>query len=273
MSIDFKIDESLCIGCKKCVADCPVNIIGFDKIPFIKDESHCLKCQHCLAVCPTGALSILGKDPKNSISADMINLDSSELEKFIKFRRTVRKFKDNELSEETLNKLIEATSYAPSGHNSKKTFLTITASKLETDNFLAFMMREFEIYLKSNTLPDAHSFLKYVHYQYKKKGDDVTFRGAPHIIVTSIPKGLTISYVDTIIALSYFEIYANSLGVGTVWSGIGRYFFEILPNLKDYLKIPEENSIGYVMAFGIPDVRYYRTVQHEKLNHKILGLK
>ncbi|UOD34032.1 nitroreductase family protein [Deferribacteraceae bacterium V6Fe1] len=271
MSIDFKIDESLCIGCKKCVTDCPVNIIGFDKIPFIKDESHCLKCQHCLAVCPTGALSILGKHPVNSIESKNIKIDSVELEKFIKFRRTVRRFKGDELSKETLDKLIELTSYAPSGHNSKKTFLTITSTKVDTDNFLAFMMKEFEIYLKSNNLPEPYSFLKYVHYQYKKKGEDVTFRGAPHIIVTSIPKGLTISYVDTIIALSYFEIYANSLGIGTVWSGIGRYFFEILPSLKDYLNIPKENSIGYVMAFGIPEVKYYRTVQHDKLNYNYIG--
>jgi len=273
MTIVFKIDEGLCIGCKECVNDCPVSIIGFDKTPFIKNESHCLKCQHCLAVCPTGALSILGRHPSNSIESKNINMDSFELEKFIKFRRTIRKFKNDELSKEVIDRLIEITSYAPSGHNSKKTFLTITGTKAETDNFLAFVMKEFEIYLKNNELPESYSFLKYVHYQYKKKNVDITFRGAPHVIVTSIPKGITISYEDTIIALSYFEIYANSLGIGTVWSGIGKYFFDILPNIKDYLKIPECNSIGYVMGFGIPEVKYYRTVQHDKLNYNILGLE
>ncbi|MBZ4643073.1 MAG: 4Fe-4S dicluster protein [Deferribacteraceae bacterium] len=272
MELNFKVDEKLCIACKNCVEDCPVKIIGFDGLPFVKDDSACLMCQHCLAVCPTGALSIFGKNPLKSINSQEINIDGNELEKFIKYRKTIRKFKQDELPLETINKLIEVTSYAPSGHNSKKTMLTVTGTKKETDSLINLMMDRFEKYLENNRLPGKYGFLKYVLYQYKKKGIDITFRGAPHIIITSIPEGDNISYVDTIIALSYFEIYAHSLNIGTVWSGIGKYYFDLMPELKDFLQIPPGYKIGYLMGFGFSAVKYYRTAQHDKLQHKILGL-
>jgi ferredoxin len=67
MDLNFVVDAKKCSGCKACVSDCPHTIIKFDAhIPKLINDD-CLQCQHCLAVCPTGAISILGFKPENSI--------------------------------------------------------------------------------------------------------------------------------------------------------------------------------------------------------------
>lgn len=55
--------ESTCIGCKKCVKACPVQIAPVKFKP-VEDESlnfitnpNCLKCEKCVNACPTKALS------------------------------------------------------------------------------------------------------------------------------------------------------------------------------------------------------------------------
>lgn len=66
------------------------------------------------------------------------------------------------------------------------------------------------------------------------------------------------------IALTTFELYAQTLGVGTVWDGLAKWIIsEILPEFKTRLGIPEDHVIGYAMAFGKPAVNYTRTAQHE----------
>jgi hypothetical protein len=66
---------------------------------------------------------------------------------------------------------------------------------------------------------------------------------------------------DCIIALATFELYAQSLGVGTVWNGLFTLTItDLLPFLRKKLGIPEDHTIGYSMGFGYPAVQYERTV-------------
>ena len=71
--LNFKIDTEKCTKCGLCASECPTLIIdGKNGFPEIKEgkDKNCIKCQHCLAICPTGALSILGKNPENSLEVN-----------------------------------------------------------------------------------------------------------------------------------------------------------------------------------------------------------
>jgi nitroreductase len=63
--------------------------------------------------------------------------------------------------------------------------------------------------------------------------------------------------------LTTFELYAQCLGIGTVWDGFAyRAINDLLPEIKQILRIPDNHIIGYMMAFGYPAVQHKRTVHH-----------
>lgn len=102
---------------------------------------------------------------------------------------------------------------------------------------------------------------------WKKSATDILFRGAPHLLVVSSLKESASPMQDCIIALSTFELYAQSRGVGTIWNGLATLTIsELVPSLKQRLGIPENHKIGYVMGFGYPAVRYERSVDRGKPN-------
>ena len=56
------IDESLCIGCGKCVELCPKKILYIDKASQkckVTDESKCDKLRGCQKICPVKAIKIV----------------------------------------------------------------------------------------------------------------------------------------------------------------------------------------------------------------------
>lgn len=52
-----KIEQSLCIGCAKCVKDCVSGVLHIDQGKAAVREN-CMQCGHCVAVCPVKAVSI-----------------------------------------------------------------------------------------------------------------------------------------------------------------------------------------------------------------------
>jgi nitroreductase len=79
------------------------------------------------------------------------------------------------------------------------------------------------------------------------------------LIVSSPPDG-PCAQQDVVIALSYFELLAQSAGLGTVWCGYLHRLLELLPTNKSIFQIPA-GHVYYAMLFGVPSVQYPRTVQ------------
>ena len=120
------VDKEKCIQCGLCVNDCVSKCIEMNQnnYPYMKDEERCLVCQHCMMICPKGALSINDKKPENSE-----NVSQNDLLSLIKSRRSIRQFKDEELTEEELQKIKEMLPYIPTGCNSHKLHFSIVEKK------------------------------------------------------------------------------------------------------------------------------------------------
>ena len=97
-----------------------------------------------------------------------------------------------------------------------------------------------------------------------ENGEDVIFRGAPHMVIVSVPLNAPCAGVDPMIALSYFELYAQSMGVGTLWCGFADACFKLMPDMCDYIGVPDGYKVSYVMLFGKPDIKYARITQPEE---------
>ena len=274
--LDFKIDKNSCTLCGECVTDCPARIIampedGYPYIP-IEKEGICYKCQHCLTICPTGSVSILGLDPADSRTLAGRYPDPDQLETLIKGRRSVRRYKDENLDPALFQKLLDVAWHAPTGVNSRQVRFTVLDSKEKVAQLRDAVMAGLEKLIEENALPDGlYSFANFVQI-WKAHKIDIIFRGAPHLLIASAPKTVPSPEPDCLIALSYFELFAQANGVGTVWNGLAKWAInDLLPETRQLLGIPDDHVIGYAMAFGYPDVHFARTVQHHPaLIHRAL---
>jgi nitroreductase/NAD-dependent dihydropyrimidine dehydrogenase PreA subunit len=266
--LKFTIDELKCTKCGSCANDCPAGIIDMNAVyPAVAAERKgaCFKCQHCLAVCPTGAVSILGKNPEHSRPLKGGLPDPDRLETLIKGRRSVRQYRDENLAPELIQRLLDVARHAPTGHNARRVRLTVIDDKEVMDNFREQTMRGLMRVVRENRLPAGMTFVAELVTLWEEHRVDTVFRGAPHLIVTSAPKVGATPEADCLIALSYFELFAQSLGVGTVWNGIAKLTFnDLVPELRKALGIPDRHLIGYAMAFGKPAVNYHRTVEQDR---------
>ena len=86
------------------------------------------------------------------------------------------------------------------------------------------------------------------------------------MVVVSSPIDAPCVDIDPVIALSYFELYAQSLGVGTCWCGIATWILEALEEFQKRLQIPKTHKLSYTMLFGMPDVKYKRCTQPDEIN-------
>ncbi len=268
--IDFKINTERCIQCGLCSQECPMMIInGKTEYPEIKEgkEGQCIRCQHCLAVCPTAALSILGKNPDQSEPVTNELPTPEEMGRLIKTRRSIRKFKPEELAPELIHELVETTAFAPTGHNKNAVLLSVVDNKSDLAKLRTLVYDSIKQAQDEGRLPASQAVLFNLQRLWASKQIDVLFRDAPHLLIASAPKSITTPLIDSSIALSYFELLANSNGIGTLWNGMVKWVIdEINPALARQIGIPEDHVIASVIVFGKPAVKYARAVQSEGLN-------
>ena len=257
----FEVDREKCIHCGQCINDCSAKALEFndEKIPVI-DENKCFKCQHCLAICPTGALSVCAKNPENSDK--IYSQDPDMILNLIKSRRSYRHYKQQNLAKDKMEKLKNMLNWVSTGCNFHKLPFAFIDDIEVVYEFRTYVNKKIiDALTKKPVKAIVNKFNRYL--KSFLNGDDIVFRGAPHMVVVSTPVNAPCYDVDPMIALSYFELYAQSMNVGTCWCGLAEFCLMIMPELSDYLEIPKGYKASYVMLFGEPDVKYARTVQPE----------
>ncbi len=261
--IQFKIDEERCIQCGECENDCPAGIISLDDYPTITNEDGCFRCLHCFAVCPTGAVSILGKSPDTSIELAGNMPDAVRLETLIKGRRSIRRYSDRELDEALIDELLDIACHAPTGVNAQSVLFTVVKEKMVMKGLREEVIEQLARLKEAGQLPEGFvgKYIGGAVKAWQENKEDIIFRGAPHLLVTSAPKDAPCPAQDPLIALTTFQLMAHARGVGTVWDGMVMMAMSLLPGLAGRLGIPEDHAVGYAMAFGEPAVEYHRTVQ------------
>jgi nitroreductase/NAD-dependent dihydropyrimidine dehydrogenase PreA subunit len=271
----FIVDEARCTACGTCAKDCLMGIISMNPKPELSPdkEAMCMECQHCMAVCPKGAISILGKDPADSMPNTKELPSPEQMTKMIKNRRSIRQYRKENIGKDLIYELLETASYAPTGENGNSVHFTVvddveTMYKLRNITYDAIIKAG-----EAGKVPENLNFIYEFARLWKKDGIDVVFRGAPHIVIASAPNDCPSPKEDTMIALSYFELLAVSNGLGTLWDGMFKLTLEfIAPELRQTFGIPENHLIGYSMVFGKPAVRYARAIQSEGVHIKPLIL-
>ncbi len=268
MDLQFTIDPDLCIQCGACIDDCPFHIIEMaPDYPALNPTRihHCIQCQHCLAVCPTGALSILGFKPENSLPLPESLPSADQMAALIRGRRSMRRFLPDPLDAGVIDRLVRTVANAPTGKNNRQCLFTVIEDPATMEIFRRETMEGLRTAVIEKRLSEGRGYFRHVVTAWDQ-GRDIIFRNAPHLLMVSVPSTVTTPDADMLIAMSYFELLAASMGIGTLWNAMIRWAFsEISTDMYQRLGIPEDHVKGYVILFGRPAVQYHRTVQRDEV--------
>lgn len=116
------INRDKCIGCGQCERDCLCDAIYMDEGKAKVGTKGCIKCGHCIAVCPKEAITLgsienINWDQNNPGMERGSAPEPEAFLDFLKFRRSIRHYKKQDIEAEKLDMIIEAGRYAPTAGN------------------------------------------------------------------------------------------------------------------------------------------------------------
>jgi len=263
----FEVDEDLCSRCGDCAKACCFEVIEQveGKLPQIRADREflCNRCQQCLAVCPRGAVSIHSKRASDSIEiCEGAYPDKEQMILLVRGRRSVRHYRTENVSKSLIRELLSTVANAPTGNNNQRLTFTILDDIRIMRRFQERMITSLSAAL-GQSRKKQDWFIDNVGSVVLEKGPSSILCDAPHLLIVSSPLEVYTSREDVIIALSYFELLAQSAGLGTLWCGMAKSMLESLPDLKKLLDIPEQDFY-FPMLFGLPAIKYHRTAQRDE---------
>lgn len=255
-----------CVKCGICAEVCPIGIISLDQgVPKLTAPAACVRCGHCVAACPHAALDhskapLAGQVPLG----DAPVLDAATAARFLRSRRSVRRYRTEAVPSDTLLKLLDIARFAPTGGNTQGLSYLVVGDRELMKKITATVIDWIE-QQASEGVAWVRPYAR-IASVYRTTGYDVVLRDAPHLIVALAPKNFAIGEKNTRYSLAYAELYAPSLGLGTCWAG----FFEMCafaayPELYELLAIPENMTITGAIMAGYPVYRYQRLVDRDPL--------
>ena len=245
-----KIDQERCIGCGLCADDClALNIELKEEKANIKNE--CLLCGHCVAICPEHAVSIpeYDMDDVEEYDADSFQLNPENILHAIKFRRSIRSYKPEKISQEYLNLLVQAGRYTATAKNNQNCCFVVVQDELEElKQRIWGFIDALEERAGGNVPQELMPYIAFNHRRKIDAFDDFLFRNAPAVLFITSDWPL-----DAGLAAQNIETMAVSLGMGVLYNGYVVRIAEKDKELKEWLGIKDETIKACMVSLcGIP---------------------
>lgn len=258
----FSINQQTCTRDGLCAMGCPLGIIDGERgqIPQATTDAEtlCIRCGHCVAICPTASFRHRDMDPKSCPPVrPEWHLSPEQCEHFLRARRSIRVYKQQPVARETLQRLLEMARYAPTGINSQGVQWLVIDGRSTLDR-LAGLVIDWMQWLTLEMPEMAHSLHVERAIRRWQDGVDGILRGAPVLIVAHGEKGNRMAPTSCTIALSYLELAATGLGLGTCWAGYFNAAFNSFAPLRQALPLAEDHQCLGAMMVGYPQLRYQR---------------
>ena len=174
----------------------------------------------------------------------------SEILKQILHRRTIRRFRDEQIKEEELRQILEAGMYAPCA-GGRQGVLFVVSQDREVNQRLGKIKR-------ANFQPKMATATAYVSKEQPSIADDASiknaFYDAPTVVTLFAPKDFLFAKEDAAMAAENMMLAADALGIGSCYIGAGWLAFAD-PFGQEILKkwaVREDNFAVAQVLLGYP---------------------
>ncbi|HWR09230.1 nitroreductase family protein [Sporomusa sp.] len=261
----FEINQEQCTQCGICTKVCPVGVLDLGVNGIEETFPHaCIACGHCVAVCPTAAIDNHQTPQVNQETIEKFPvLDKKTAQEFLRSRRSIRCYKNIPVPRDQLLELVEIARFAPTGSNSQG----ISYMIVEDTRILHKATEATIEWMEDQNKTLSHWSFDYHIRSYREKGNDPIFRGAPHLILGTAQSNFPRARENTVFSLTYLELYATALGLGSCWAGLFEMcaFSNYEPLLKLF-NVPEGKVLTGAVMVGYPQYSYKRLVDRNPLD-------
>ena len=257
--IKVAVDGKKCIGCGKCVNDCPSKALKIENGKAVY-SGKCLECGHCVAICPMNAVVMPEMDMSEVVEyrPGTFDLDPEKLLNTMKFRRSIRNFRSDIFKPADLERLLMAGRYAPTAKNTQATKFIVVQKELAEFKKLFWEMLPAAIEeLNSEGSPAAPALERFL-YEYIENRKDNFFFNAPALILI-----VTDNPWDGGLAVDNIELMACAMGAGVLHSGYLKRSIPLSAKLMRWLGI-EGRTVSCCMLAGYPAEKYCRTAPRKR---------
>ena len=144
----------------------------------------------------------------------------------IKSRRSIRRYLTDQIKQEELDHILEAAICAPTGHNDQPWHFTVIQEK----ELIDYMNVE----TKKNMRNAPIDWLQNMGKNEKLH----IYHDAPTVIVFSGRNDALAPLMDCCAAAQNMLLAANSLGIGSCWVGLAKFFFQNPENAAELILAP-----------------------------------
>ncbi len=286
-----KINLKKCTGCGLCVEACPVFVLELQggKARVLEPQQElCNNCGHCGAVCPAGAIAQKAREAKVLSPRRDGPIDAETLQFFLRRRRSIRLYKKQPVSRETVAEIIEAGRYAPTGGNRQEVHYLVLDSPARiaelSDLCSAFLGKGVKIaghrysqalLARLGSREMAASLGRYstvyrIFQERRQHGEDRLLYHAPVVILVHASRWDTSSAFNCAVALYSAALKAHALGLGTCFNGFLQVSANLSWKIKKFLGIPRGHLCYGTMTLGYPRVSFKRLVKRAPAKVKYL---
>ena len=249
----FTIDSEKCLCCGLCAAECPAGCILYEPdqspVPHEKKYAYCIECGHCMAVCPSGAFQLTRFDVAGLPADRSLKLSGPQVEQFLKMRRSVRAFRNEPVGRDVLERLLDLTQYAPSGHNARAVRWGVAATPEKVQGIAEATVGWMRGEVEADSEMAAKLHLAGIVRAWDG-GTDLVCRHAPALAVAhGVSRGVT-PIEDGVIGVTYLELAVAGAGLGACWCGYVHMAANLDDEVRRLLGIPEGNKAFGALMLG-----------------------
>lgn len=280
--VEILIDETKCKKCGICIDTCPHYLEKDENgFPFGGNENllGCIQCGNCMMLCPNDAIEIKGEDiDKGHLRELNPNLpDFDAINSLFLKRRSCRKFTEQEVSKETIDKILQAAATAAVSIPPSEVKVLVIQGREKVQEFaddlikamkdLNKMMNPLMLgiirlmagkiqtdFIKDFVLPLSKEVV-----EKREQGLDYLFYDAPAVVLFY---GTELTDKDDwILAANQATIAAESLGLGTCIIGFIGEILKTNKKLRKKYGIQKTDKVGMGFVLGYPVIKFRKAFQ------------